>query len=72
MRYFSTSGSFRFIPTKRNPQTKSTCNIINVVNLLGQKLAEREEVSAFVDQPLSLQLEYGGNTKGNSVVIIVS
>jgi len=56
IRYSANSESFRFIPTKRTPKTKITC-IINAVNLLGQKLAERKEVKLFVDQPVSLQLE---------------
>lgn len=47
IRYSTNSGSFRFIPTKRTPKTKVSCNIINVFNLLGEKLAERKEVKLF-------------------------
>lgn len=57
IRYSTNSASFRFIPTKRTPQTKITRNFVNIVDVLGQKLAERKEVKLFIDQPVSLHLE---------------
>lgn len=64
------SGSLRLTPRKKPLQTKIKCNVMNIVNLLSQKLAERKEVKLFI--ACELQLEIWRENKGKSVVMIIS